>query len=443
MTLCVHNTTAVPERARPRGRAAPLADLHPPGRARSPAGGSSRPLETPRRRDERQHLPRAGHRRRRRRARRGDRPARPSADRAREPRRPVRRTEIEEALLLHVHALRDEERAEIAAQDPAVREMIARAAAATPEDILAAAWPRDCADRSDRRPRAAAACATRRRRAPTRRSTASPSARRQGRAAPGPDARPLGPHARRAQRPRSSGSTATTTDKLYLGVTVDDDPGPGADARDRPLPVLLPRRGGGVARMTDADEADPRRGRRQRLAAATTASAARSARRLDERELPAGVSVMDFGTGGLDLAYEVMRGYDALVLVDVSRQGGEPGTLYVMEPERGTIAGRDRGRRDDRPARRWTRRPCCASSSRRRLAGEGRRDRVRAGRGRGDRARALRSRSRAPSSARSGSCSRRSRSCATERRTEGGVHELSLAQRDRRHRASSTPTGAG
>ena len=54
-------------------------------------------------------------------------------------------------------------------------------------------------------------------------------------------------------------------------------------------------------------------------------------RGLEERELPGGVQVMDFGTGGLDLAYEVMRGYDALVLVDVSRQGGEPGTLYVME----------------------------------------------------------------------------------------------------------------
>jgi hydrogenase maturation protease len=26
-----------------------------------------------------------------------------------------------------------------------------------------------------------------------------------------------------------------------------------------------------------------------------------------------------------------MRGYDALILLDVSRQGGEPGTLYVME----------------------------------------------------------------------------------------------------------------
>ena len=28
-----------------------------------------------------------------------------------------------------------------------------------------------------------------------------------------------------------------------------------------------------------------------------------------------------------------MRGYDALVMVDVSKQGGEPGTLYVMEPD--------------------------------------------------------------------------------------------------------------
>jgi hydrogenase maturation protease len=57
------------------------------------------------------------------------------------------------------------------------------------------------------------------------------------------------------------------------------------------------------------------------------------ARRLAERELPSGVSALDAGTGGLSLAYEVMRGYDALVLVDVSRQGGEPGTLYVIDVE--------------------------------------------------------------------------------------------------------------
>jgi len=56
------------------------------------------------------------------------------------------------------------------------------------------------------------------------------------------------------------------------------------------------------------------------------------ARRLEARGVPSGVTVMDFGTGGLDLAYEIMRGYDALVLLDASRQGGEPGTLYVIEP---------------------------------------------------------------------------------------------------------------
>jgi hydrogenase maturation protease len=61
------------------------------------------------------------------------------------------------------------------------------------------------------------------------------------------------------------------------------------------------------------------------------------ARRLAERELPDGVSVMDVGTGGLDLAYEVMRGYDGLVILDVSRQGGEPGTLYVMEPDEQSV----------------------------------------------------------------------------------------------------------
>jgi hypothetical protein len=46
-------------------------------------------------------------------------------------------TEIEEALLLHVHALSQGERADIERQDPAVREMVARAASVTPEEIIA------------------------------------------------------------------------------------------------------------------------------------------------------------------------------------------------------------------------------------------------------------------------------------------------------------------
>ena len=63
------------------------------------------------------------------------------------------------------------------------------------------------------------------------------------------------------------------------------------------------------------------------------------ARRLEHLQLPDGVVVMDAGTGGLDLAYEVMRGYDGLVILDVSRQGGEPGTLYLMEPEEASVDG--------------------------------------------------------------------------------------------------------
>jgi len=62
-------------------------------------------------------------------------------------------------------------------------------------------------------------------------------------------------------------------------------------------------------------------------------------RELQRKDLPSGISCADFGTGGLDLAYEVMRGYHALVLVDASRQGEPPGTLMVMEPDEEDFAG--------------------------------------------------------------------------------------------------------
>jgi hypothetical protein len=45
-------------------------------------------------------------------------------------------TEIEEALLLHVHTLSEPERAAIAGGDPAVRAMVERAVATTPEEML-------------------------------------------------------------------------------------------------------------------------------------------------------------------------------------------------------------------------------------------------------------------------------------------------------------------
>lgn len=55
---------------------------------------------------------------------------------------------------------------------------------------------------------------------------------------------------------------------------------------------------------------------------------------LRRRSLPDGVRVEDFGIRSVHLVYELLGGYDALVLVDtVARQSGPPGSLYVIEPD--------------------------------------------------------------------------------------------------------------
>jgi hydrogenase maturation protease len=56
------------------------------------------------------------------------------------------------------------------------------------------------------------------------------------------------------------------------------------------------------------------------------------AQRLARRPLPDGVRVVDFGIRGLDLAYALLDGYEAAILVDAVPRGGRPGTLYVLEP---------------------------------------------------------------------------------------------------------------
>jgi hydrogenase maturation protease len=55
------------------------------------------------------------------------------------------------------------------------------------------------------------------------------------------------------------------------------------------------------------------------------------ARRLAGHQLPAGVEVADVGIRGMHLAYRLLDGYRALVLVDTVRRGGSPGTLYLLE----------------------------------------------------------------------------------------------------------------
>lgn len=58
------------------------------------------------------------------------------------------------------------------------------------------------------------------------------------------------------------------------------------------------------------------------------------ARALRGRGLSEEVRVEDFGIRSVHLVYELLNGYDVLVLVDtVAHQAGPAGTLYVIEPD--------------------------------------------------------------------------------------------------------------
>jgi hydrogenase maturation protease len=57
------------------------------------------------------------------------------------------------------------------------------------------------------------------------------------------------------------------------------------------------------------------------------------AQRLLARPVPDGVRVEDFGIRGVHLAYELLDGYEALVLVDAVPMGEAPGTVALLEPE--------------------------------------------------------------------------------------------------------------
>jgi hydrogenase maturation protease len=63
------------------------------------------------------------------------------------------------------------------------------------------------------------------------------------------------------------------------------------------------------------------------------------ARRLAELDLPAQVRVTDYGIRGMHLAYDLAEGYGTTILVDAAARGGEPGTLYVIEPDLGERPG--------------------------------------------------------------------------------------------------------
>ncbi|MER5935378.1 hydrogenase maturation protease [Streptomyces sp. NPDC002054] len=54
-------------------------------------------------------------------------------------------------------------------------------------------------------------------------------------------------------------------------------------------------------------------------------------RALAAHRLPADVEAVDIGVRGVHLAYQLLDGYDTLILIDATARGGAPGTLYLIE----------------------------------------------------------------------------------------------------------------
>ena len=65
------------------------------------------------------------------------------------------------------------------------------------------------------------------------------------------------------------------------------------------------------------------------------------AQRLAARPWPDGVRVVDYGIRGLDLAYALLDAPEAVILIDAAPRGGQPGTVYVIEPDLAQLATAD------------------------------------------------------------------------------------------------------
>jgi hydrogenase maturation protease len=63
------------------------------------------------------------------------------------------------------------------------------------------------------------------------------------------------------------------------------------------------------------------------------------ARRLSACELPEGVHVVDYGIRGTHLAYDLLDGWDALVLIDTIPFRGTAGAIHVLEVGAGDADG--------------------------------------------------------------------------------------------------------
>lgn len=61
------------------------------------------------------------------------------------------------------------------------------------------------------------------------------------------------------------------------------------------------------------------------------------AARMAGTPLPEGVELVDFGIRGVHLAYQLLDGYDVLVLIDAAPRGQPPGTVSLLEVDQSEI----------------------------------------------------------------------------------------------------------
>ena len=54
---------------------------------------------------------------------------------------------------------------------------------------------------------------------------------------------------------------------------------------------------------------------------------------IDSNKYGSEVTVFEAGIAGIALVQELMSGYDLLIIADTVQRGGDPGTIYVIEPE--------------------------------------------------------------------------------------------------------------
>jgi hydrogenase maturation protease len=123
---------------------------------------------------------------------------------------------------------------------------------------------------------------------------------------------------------------------VLLAVVIDDDPGRDLGVRRQPGHRFFFT----PAELEPLDEEEPAFGGPRVLVAGIgnvflgdDGFGVALAGRLARRDLPAGVDVVDYGIRGMDLAYALLEGWDAVVLLDATPRGQAPGTLYLIEPD--------------------------------------------------------------------------------------------------------------